>query len=149
MGRPRLIEDESNPGLMVTDPGKDNAQLVSPSFMIASSLGGFMLGAGNLTLDDSDNSLRVAREHCANYVEVAEDGTVYDDWRLPTEAELKIIMDFQGTENADADAIDYLLNAAYYYSASGQGIQFIKNNMNGTGVVVCRDVYNGKIDPGN
>ena len=37
-----------------------------------------MLGAGNLTLDDSDNSLRVAREHCANYVEVAEDGTVYD-----------------------------------------------------------------------
>jgi len=98
VGRPRLIEDESNPGLMVTDPGKDNAQLVSPSFMIASSLGGFMLGAGNLTLDDSDKSLRVAREHCANYVEVAEDGTVYDDWRLPTEAELKIIMDFQGTQ---------------------------------------------------
>lgn len=143
VGRPRLIEDESNPGLMVTDPGKDNAQLVSPSFMIASSLGGFMLGAGNLTLDDSDNSLRVAREHCANYVEVAEDGTVYDDWRLPTEAELKIIMDFQGTENADADAIDYLLNAAYYYSASGR-VSNSKNNMNGTGVRCVRDVYNGK-----
>ena len=143
VGRPRLIEDESNPGLMVTDPGKDNAQLVSPSFMIASSLGGFMLGAGNLTLDDSDNSLRVAREHCANYVEVAEDGTVYDDWRLPTEAELKIIMDFQGTENADADAIDYLLNAAYYYSASGR-VSNSKNNMNGTGVRCVRDVYHGK-----
>ena len=143
VGRPRLIEDESNPGLMVTDPGKDNAVLVSPSFMIASSLGGFTLGGGNLTLDDSDKSLRVAREHCANYVEVAEDGTVYDDWRLPTEAELKIIMDFQGTENADADAIDYLLNAAYYYSASGR-VSNSKNNMNGTGVRCVRDVYNGK-----
>ena len=143
VGRPRLIEDESNPGLMVTDPGKDNAVLVSPSFMIASSLGGFTLGGGNLTLDDSDKSLRVAREHCANYVEVAEDGTVYDDWRLPTEAELKIIMDFQGTENADADAIDYLLNAAYYYSASGR-VYNSKNNMNGTGVRCVRDVYNGK-----
>lgn len=143
VGRPRLIEDESNPGLMVTDPGKDNAVLVSPSFMIASSLGGFTLGGGNLTLDDSDKSLRVAREHCANYVEVAEDGTVYDDWRLPTEAELKIIMDFQGTENADADAIDYLLNAAYYYSASGR-VYNSKNNMDGTGVRCVRDVYNGK-----
>ena len=143
VGRPRLIEDESNPGLMVTDPGKDNAVLVSPSFMIASSLGGFTLGGGNLTLNDSDKSLRVAREHCANYVEVAEDGTVYDDWRLPTEAELKIIMDFQGTENADADAIDYLLNAAYYYSASGR-VYNSKNNMDGTGVRCVRDVYNGK-----
>ena len=143
VGRPRLIEDESNPGLMVTDPGKDNAQLVSPSFMIASSLGGFMLGAGNLTLDDSDNSLRVAREHCANYVEVAEDGTVYDDWRLPTEAELKIIMDFQGTENADADAIDYLLNAAYYYSANGR-VYNSKENMSGTGVRCVRDVFGDK-----
>lgn len=143
IGVPRLIEDENNLGLMVTDPGSGNALLVSPSFMIASSLGGFMLGAGNLTLDDSNNSLRVAREHCANYVEVAEDGTVYDDWRLPTEAELKIIMNFQGTENEEADAIDYLLNAAYYYSASGR-VSNSKQNMNGTGVRCVRDVYNDK-----
>lgn len=76
-----------------------------------------MLGAGNLTLDNSANSLRVAREHCANYVEVTHDGTIYDDWRLPTRAELEIIMNFQGKEDEDADAIDYLLNAKYYYSA--------------------------------
>lgn len=56
---------------------------------------------------------------------------------------MKIIMDFQGTENADADAIDYLLNAAYYYSASGR-VSNSKNNMNGTGVRCVRDVYNGK-----
>lgn len=140
VGVPRLIEDEDNPGLMVTDPGKDNEMLVSPSFMIASSLGGFMLGSGNLTLDDSQNSLRVAREHCANYVEVAWDGTVYDDWRLPTRAELNIIMNFQGNENEDADAIDYLLNAQYYYSANGR-VENSKKNMNGTGVRCVRDAY--------
>ena len=44
---------------------------------------------------------------------------VYDNWRLPTEAELKIIMDIQGTSGQNADAIDYLLNGGYYMSASG------------------------------
>lgn len=145
LGRPRLIEDKDNPGLMVTDPGTDNAQLVSPSFMIASSLGGFMLGSGNLTLDDSDNSLRAAREHCANYVEVykKDDGTkvTLDDWRLPTAAELGIIIDFQGRENVDADAIDYLLNAEYYYGAGGRVHNKEKMNMSGTGVRCIRDVY--------
>jgi hypothetical protein len=44
---------------------------------------------------------------------------VYDNWRLPTEAELNIIIQIQGTKNQDADAIDYLLNGRYYMSASG------------------------------
>lgn len=119
IGRPRQIFDDIS-GLVVTDPGEDNAKLVSPSFMIASSLSGFIVGGGNLTLDGSDNSLRIAREHCANYVEVTKDGTVYDDWRLPTRAELDIILNFQGTENSNADAIDYLLNGNYYYHAGGR-----------------------------
>ena len=139
IGNPRQIRDETT-GLLVTDPGTDNAELVSPSFMIASSLGGFMLGAGNLTLDNSANSLRVAREHCANYVEVAHDGSIYDDWRLPTRAELEIIMNFQGKEDEDADAIDYLLNAKYYYSANGR-VENSKSNMNGTGVRCIRDAF--------
>lgn len=139
IGNPRQIRDETT-GLLVTDPGTDNAELVSPSFMIASSLGGFMLGAGNLTLDNSANSLRVAREHCANYVEVTHDGTIYDDWRLPTRAELEIIMNFQGKEDEDADAIDYLLNAKYYYSANGR-VENSKSNMNGTGVRCIRDAF--------
>jgi hypothetical protein len=50
---------------------------------------------------------------------VADNGTVYDDWRLPTASELRIIMELQGTSSQSADAIDYLLNANYYYSASG------------------------------
>jgi hypothetical protein len=45
---------------------------------------------------------------------------VLDDWRLPTAAELKIIMDYHGTSGTDADAIDYLLNAQWYWAANGR-----------------------------
>ena len=82
-----------------------------------------MLGAGNLTLDNSANSLRVAREHCANYVEVAHDGTIYDDWRLPTRAELEIIMNFQGKEDEDADA--FAISFCFFYSSLFLGIKGI------------------------
>ena len=144
LGRPRLVEDEHNKDLMVTDPGADNAQLVSPSFMIASRLGFVNTGSGNLNLTDDENSLRIVREHCARYVEVYKkaDGTVVtlDDWRLPTEAELKIIMKFQGKEGEEADAIDYLLNAQYYYSASGPVFNN-KYSSSGTSVRCIRDAY--------
>lgn len=144
LGKPRLVEDEHNVGLMVTDPGADNAKLVSPSFMIASRLGFLNTGDGNLSLDDSENSLRAVREHCANYVEVYKDKdgktVVLDDWRLPTEAELQIIMKFQGTANQSADAIDYLLNARYYYSAGGR-VYNDKSNSSGTSVRCIRDAY--------
>ena len=67
--------------------------------------------------------LEVFRKHCANYVEVhgtsAADRKVYDNWRLPTKAELEIIINIQGKSGQNADAIDYLLNGAYYMSASG------------------------------
>lgn len=44
-------------------------------------------------------------------MEVAQDGTVYDDWRLPTRAELEIIMEFQYKENAAMDEVwqDHLI----------------------------------------
>lgn len=101
-----------------TDPGQDNANLVSPSFMIASRLG-FVNSRGLSSTNTQERRLSVSRDHCAYYVEVADDGTVYDDWRLPTASELRIIMELQGTSTQSADAIDYLLNANYYYSASG------------------------------
>lgn len=142
IGRPRQIFDDIS-GLVVTDPGEDNAKLVSPSFMIASSLSGFLIGGGNLTLDGSDNSLRIAREHCANYVEVAKDGTVYDDWRLPTRAELDIILNFQGTVDSNADAIDYLLNSDYYYHAGGRTYN-PNYNLKGPEPRCVRDVFETK-----
>ena len=117
LGVPRKTTDP-NVGFEFTDPGADNANLVSPSFMIASRLG-FVNSNGLSSADTQAKRLAVSRDHCANYVEVANDGTVYDDWRLPTASELQIIIDLQGTSKQSADAIDYLLNANYYYSASG------------------------------
>ena len=74
----------------------------------------------------NDKKLVVFADHAKNYVEVDDVNDdkkapvkVYDNWRLPTEAELKIIMDIQGTDGVNADAIDFLLNGAYYMSASG------------------------------
>ncbi len=161
LGRPKITDG-------VTDPGEDNARMVSPSFMIASRLG--TLTTDNVDIDPKDyganvdrwgniswpsNSnkagyeaafLKVYAEHAKQYVEVYTDPvtgkTVHlSDWRLPTEAELKIIYQYQGRDGNQADAIDYLLNAEYYYSASGP-VYNDKYNSAGSASVRCiRDVY--------
>lgn len=131
VGRPKMVKmtnvyEENPEELLVTDPSDDNKNLVSPSFMIASRLGYFItdrdqnLGHHNMT---DAMRLEVFRKHCANYVEVhgtsAADRKVYDNWRLPTEAELKIIMNIQGEPGENASSIDYMLNAVYYFGAHG------------------------------
>ena len=178
IGRPKITDG-------VTDPGTDNAQLVSPSFTIASRLG--TLTTGRVGPDDTDMTepdpedyggeyvwnwgyeltwpdgsdeegyyrdyyayeksryLRVYAEHCKQYVEIYKDSVTgnmvhLNDWRLPTEAELKIIYKYQGGENTNADAIDYLLNAGAYFSASGP-VANPNNNMSGISVRCIRDSY--------
>jgi hypothetical protein len=137
LGNPKLTDDG------FTDPSEENALLVSPSFMIASGLGYFDSNTGNLQRinKDSDDFRDIVRDHCSKYVEVYKDDNgnkvVLDDWRLPTERELRIIMDYQGTQGQDADAIDYLLNAEYYWAANKR----IKNDKaqgaNGITAVRC------------
>lgn len=63
-----------------TESSPENNQLVAPAFMIASQLGTVY----PQSFDD-------AKEHCKQYAEKSLAGEVYDDWRLPTEAELEII----------------------------------------------------------
>lgn len=105
---------------------EDNAKLVSPSFVIASRLGAVLSTYSGLSGMSNDNKLVVFADHCKNYVEVddvnddmKDPAVVYDNWRLPTEAELNIIISLQGGVTDNADAIDYLLNGRYYMSASG------------------------------
>jgi len=137
LGRPKITNG-------ITDPGTDNARMVSPSFMIASRLGTLMTNA----VGANSNLQTVYAEHAKQYVEVYTDPetgeTVHlSDWRLPTEAELEIIYKYQGTDGNQADAIDYLLNAEYYYSASGP-VYNSKYNSDGSGgasVRCIRDVY--------
>ena len=104
----------------------DNAKLVSPSFIIASRLGAVLSTYSGLSDMSNEKKLIVFADHAKNYVEVDDLNDdkkapvkVYDNWRLPTEAELKIIMEIQGTDGQNADAIDFLLNGGYYMSASG------------------------------
>ena len=123
LGQPRITNGK-------TDPGEDNAELVSPSFMIASQLGAVF------SISDEE----MAASHCREYVEVAQDGTVYDEWRLPTRAELEIIMEFQYKENA---AMDEVLAGPSYWSASG----LVYNNKgSGTAKTIrcIRDAYDKK-----
>ncbi len=128
LGKPRITNG-------ITDSGADNAQLVSPSFMIASQLGAVM----------SANNVNIAASHCEQYVEVYKDKqtgeTVHlDDWRLPTKAELEIIMKFQYVENA---AMDEVLAGPSYWSASG----LVYNNRgSGTDKAIrcIRDAYEEK-----
>lgn len=154
----------------ITDAGPDNAKLVSPSFMIASRLGvitsssSYSSGLAGVTWEHTNGTDADAEKqafyanHCENYVETyqrVENGvtkTVHlDDWRLPTAAELNIIIGLQGTNAANTDykAIDYLLNAGYYYSASGpQANENRENNYrNMTSVRCVRDAYDAKTPP--
>jgi hypothetical protein len=123
IGRPRIDEN----GYTASD--EENAKLVSPSFVIASRLGAVYSTSGGLRNLTNEQKLIVFADHANNYVEVDDiydDGdpdpnkvVVYDNWRLPTKAEIEIIIELQGTANQNADAVDYLLNGAYYMSASG------------------------------
>lgn len=118
VGHPRMVTNDYV-SYEYTDEGSDNANLVSPSFMTASRLSKVDIQNYGSNLNTEERQYAMSRDHCANYVEVDREGNVYDNWRLPTAAELKIIMDLQGTANVSADAIDYLLDADFYMSASG------------------------------
>ena len=95
IGHPKLASDGSSPD-----------QVVSPAFMIASQL-----GAVNSSGFDATKALK----HCKTYREVGTDGTVYDGWRLPTNKEVNIIIDYQGDSNSP---IDEVLSGSHYRTLS-------------------------------
>lgn len=120
VGRPELDE------YGYTAANEENSKLVSPSFVIASRLGAVLSEYSGLSSMSNEKKLVAFADHCKNYVQVDDVNddkkdpvTIADNWRLPTAAELKIIIDIQGTKGQNADAIDYLLNGGYYMSASG------------------------------
>lgn len=100
---------------------------------------------------EKDESYKIAAEHCARYVEVykqrdkdgnliegAED-IVLDNWRLPTPAELRILIYYQGeSDNKYApDALDYQLPANYFWTADPSGPVY---NWNHSGAYNTNDV---------
>ena len=155
IGRPRMTTytDSDNKVYDVTDGADDNQNLVSPSYMIASQL--CLVANGSLITEDI---LDVSVDHCAKYVEVVykdrnnrsdnESAWItYDDWRLPTAAELRIISQFQ----TGSEVMDIVLDRPAYWSAGGAvqgvgtGYAFDADGnrvpMTGTGIRCVRDCY--------
>ena len=110
MGRPIL----GNPNANLSQD-----DVVSPAFMIASQLGA-------VTTFDAAND---AATHCSRYMEVADDGTRYTGWRLPTEDEISVITRYQnGTINgvtisdASYQAMTPVLTGRTYWSLTGNAV---------------------------
>lgn len=93
----------------VVDPDRrDNDSFVSPSFMLASQLG-----------NSSTVTWSTAQEQCRDYVEVAVDEndreTVYDDWRLPTAAEIGILIRYQSDDRVNTGGEDGVMSHILNY----------------------------------
>ena len=109
--------------------GEANSRMVSPSFMVASQLGTTTVpyDRDGYDVPEEDGMYVLARRHCEQYVEaVYEDTdksggytpgdsvTHYDDWRLPTRAEIELIIQYQ----RGSRAMDKVLTAESYFCAS-------------------------------
>ena len=97
-----------------TAGGKDNAELVSPSFMINSQLG---------ATQGANTSVDAAAQYCAQYQETYKDSDgkvhTYSDWRLPTKAEINIIIKYQGKPGAVAESMYTVMTGSSYWSPTG------------------------------
>lgn len=118
---------------------KDN--VVSPAFMIASQLGAIYTNY----LKKSD-----APGHCKTYREVDVNGNKYDNWRLPTAAEIKFIADFQKesfktNSKAEKKPIKTVLSGQYYYTMDGESIDTGMSNP-GTAIRCVRDLTPREVD---
>lgn len=124
IGHPKLASD-----------GSSQDQVVSPAFMIASQLGAVRSAGFNST---------TAIQHCKTYREVGTDGYVYDGWRLPTNKEVNIIIDYQGDNNSP---IDEVLSGSHYRTLSKETQETGISGDNNEAFVRCvRDLTPAEIE---
>ena len=111
-----------------------NNVIVSPSFMLASQLGALT----------NTVSFEQARNHCLQYVETYKDengkAVHLNDWRLPTRAELEIIIKYQYS----SDAMDEVIRRRGYWCADGEYV-YNEQGLSGNGYIRCiRNAYDKK-----
>ena len=121
--------------------GYSSDNVVSPAFMIASQLGAIQ--ARYLTKED-------APKHCKTYREVDVNGKKYDNWRLPTAAEIKFIADFQkesfkSNNNEEKKPIKTVLTGQYYYTMDGDKIDTGMSS-SGTAIRCVRDLTPAEVE---
>jgi hypothetical protein len=116
-------------GRIYTAEGEANSRMVSPSFMIASMLGETQVpyDRDGYIVPKEGGLYPLAQRQCEQYVETHfedlnnngtwEEGEPvihFNDWRLPTKAEIELIAKYQNNSRA----IDFLLDGETYYCAS-------------------------------
>ena len=121
LGKPNLDEDYQS---------KDH--VVSPAFMIASQLGAVSPFDNSTPYSDYGNKYgaKAAADHCGHYMEVGTDGTKYVGWRLPTEEEIKVIIDYQNNNDA-RETITEVLSGQYYWTLTGNSA-YIRTGSDGS-----------------
>ena len=140
LGRPTLLDEKGNPTddaeRGVVDNIPSNANLVSPSLMLASQLGetnyNYIITnceKYGYVLPKLSDFYELAKRHCREYVESTyedlngngqpdenEPVTQYHDWRLPTQAEIEMIIDFQ----SNSRAMDVVLMGEHFVCITGK-----------------------------
>lgn len=121
--------------------GYSTDNVVSPAFMIASQLGAIY--TKYLNKEDAPG-------HCKTYREVDVNGKKYDNWRLPTAAEIKFIADFQKesfktNNNVEKKPIKTVLTGQNYYTMDGS---YIDTGMDDPGIAIrcVRDLTPAEVE---
>lgn len=96
---PAINRDENN--RTYAEESEANNNLLSPHFVLASQLGN----------NSATPYWESAQDLCKHYVEVSRDGQLYDNWRLPTLAELQIVKNYQQSEHVYDITMNKVLNA--------------------------------------
>ena len=99
----------------------ETAQMVSPSFELASQLGATLpMPYDQIRKGYTMYNNETALCNCATYTEtriVNGREVTLDDWRLPTEAEIRLIDQLQHNPNS---AVNSIMTGAYYWDAQNQ-----------------------------
>lgn len=140
LGRPQLVDRNGNPTedaeIGMTANTQRNAGLVSPYLALASQLGetdyNYIVEnarKAGYRLPVLSDFYKLAENHCREYVEASyedlngngqydpatETLTHYHDWRLPTKAEIEMIIDFQ----TNSRAMDKVLIGEHFVCVTG------------------------------
>lgn len=120
-----------------TKQSKDN--VVYPALMMASQLGAVHSGTNYGGQNNVAYNATNAAKHCSEYMEVDVNGKKFLGWRLPTDAEIKVIYNYQYQTKAQ-DVIVEVLSGDYYYNLSGGRTQNENKTGNTTAVRCVREL---------
>ena len=111
-----------------------NDDVISPAFMLASQI---------TTLENQFSTAATAAAHCELYKEVAQDGYVYDSWRLPTKQEINFMIENQVNK---PNAMIQVLTGSHYWALDGSLVRNThQTGGNGNFVRCVRDVKENEL----